>query len=82
MMLKFQLLVLLASSALAKKCRDFKVPVEISATNMDFDYKPTDDEVETTNFLLRLTRNGFNYPQSILRGVRSLFFIIIICGAN
>lgn len=51
-------------------CTNLTIPVSISARNGYFpeSVNPTTD-IEVTNFVLDLTRQGTNYTQSVLAGV-------------
>lgn len=65
----------LVALASAKKCTELKIPVDITAKNTVFDYKPEDSEISVTDFFLRLTRQGDNYPGTLMKGVSLGFWV-------
>ena len=63
---------LLAGLAFAKKCQKLTIPIEVSARNAVFDLAPPATNIDVTDFVLNLSRQGFNYPESILTGVSAV----------
>lgn len=62
----------LASMASAMHCHNMTVPVTISARNGKYDQQmlTPEDNIDVTNFILRLSRQGTNYSMEALEGVR------------
>lgn len=54
-----------------KNCRDITVPVHVEAELKQFNYKPTDEEIDTTNFFLGFTRHNSTFMKELMTGVRS-----------
>ncbi|EJP66739.1 hydrolase, alpha/beta fold family protein [Beauveria bassiana ARSEF 2860] len=49
-----------------KDCHDILVPVTVDTTLKSFDYTPTDEEIDTTNFFLDFTRHGGDFMTRII----------------
>ncbi|KAK3179138.1 hypothetical protein K4F52_009384 [Lecanicillium sp. MT-2017a] len=56
------------NSGSGKKCSHLNVPVNVKARTGVFDYTPTNDEIDTTNFFLEFTKAGANYTDELLTG--------------
>ncbi|KAM3515325.1 hypothetical protein MY11210_001066 [Beauveria gryllotalpidicola] len=54
-----------------KNCHDILVPVTVDTTLKSFDYTPTDQEIDTTNFFLDLTRHGSDFMTRIIKSNNS-----------
>ncbi|KAM3562570.1 hypothetical protein ARSEF4850_002706 [Beauveria asiatica] len=50
-----------------KDCHDILVPVTVDTTLKSFDYTPTDQEIDTTNFFLEFTRHGGDFMTRIIK---------------
>ncbi|OAA39558.1 catalytic protein [Beauveria brongniartii RCEF 3172] len=50
-----------------KDCHDILVPVTVDTTLKSFDYTPTDEEIDTTNFFLGFTRHGGDFMTRIVK---------------
>ncbi|KAM3430310.1 hypothetical protein NHJ13734_007801 [Beauveria thailandica] len=50
-----------------KDCHDILVPVTVDTTLKSFDYTPTDQEIDTTNFFLDFTRHGGDFMTRIIK---------------
>lgn len=48
-----------------KNCQDITVPITVATTLKQFDYHPTDSEVDTTNFFLEFTRPGSDFVKRL-----------------
>jgi hypothetical protein len=59
----------LASLALARNCQNITVELDLSARNSVFDLEIPKTNIEITEFVLELTKQGANYGSSILTGV-------------
>ena len=68
-MLKSVALLALATAVTARKCQNITVPISISSRNAVFDLKAPTTEIEATNFFLKLSRQGSNYTQELLKDV-------------
>ncbi|KAJ2966558.1 hypothetical protein NQ176_g10094 [Zarea fungicola] len=53
-----------------KNCRDIKVPVTVDTFIKQFNYKATDEEIDTTNLFLASVRHGSD-SSSIVANVRA-----------
>ncbi|KAJ9133818.1 Ctr copper transporter family protein [Pleurostoma richardsiae] len=54
--------------AVARKCIEITVPVAIFARNAEFSVEPPATNIEVTNFILDLTRQGYNLTDELLEG--------------
>lgn len=65
--------LLLAASAAAcgaaRSCKELTVKVSIAADNAVFDLDPLTSEIDTTDFFLKLSRQGTNYYEDLFKGV-------------
>jgi hypothetical protein len=59
-------LVLLASSALAKKCMNLTIPIEITARTGNYILNEPTSPLEVTAFIQNYLRAGTNYSQALL----------------
>ena len=57
-----------ASTAHAAQCQNFTIPVTISARNGVFNVTNPTNSIDSTNFALRMARQGSNYTQQSLTG--------------
>ncbi|KXJ92017.1 Alpha/Beta hydrolase protein [Microdochium bolleyi] len=68
-MARFSLLALLATAyataVTAKSCTNVTVPVTVSARNGRFDLQPPSNNIDVTDFILKLGRRGANYTQEM-----------------
>lgn len=55
----------------AAVCQNITIPVNITARNGVFNLGNPTSNIESTNFALMMARQGNNYTQEILNGVRS-----------
>ena len=55
--------------ATARSCQNLTVPVSISSRNGVFNVSAPASNIEVTDFILNLSRQGHNYTQEILEGV-------------
>lgn len=58
----------LATLSSARECQDITVDVDISARNVVFDLEAPASNIDVTNFILNLARQGHNYTNEILDG--------------
>ena len=65
-------LALVAGAASAYKCSDITIPVTISARNGVFNVKPTQNNIEVTNFILNGVRQGTNASAMVLEGYQTI----------
>lgn len=63
--------LVLASLSSARKCTDLSVEVPVVSRNAVFNRTAPKDNIEVTNFVLDLTRQGHNLTNEALAGVRS-----------
>lgn len=59
----------LAGLASARQCQNITVEVHASARNGKFNQTTPVTNIDVTNFILDLTRQGTNYSASVLEGV-------------
>lgn len=62
----------LTSFASARKCQNITIPVSISARNGNFNISAPANNIEVTNFILNLARQGHNYTNEILNGYKTV----------
>lgn len=62
-------LAALASTAYAAVCQNISIPVNITARNGVFNLANPTNNIDVTNFALRMARQGHNYTNEILAGV-------------
>ncbi|KAK5096024.1 hypothetical protein LTR70_009224 [Exophiala xenobiotica] len=62
----------LASTAAAARCQNLTIPISVSARNGQFDVKNPTDNIEATNFALRMARQGHNYTMESLIGYHTV----------
>lgn len=62
-------LAALVSTTYAAVCQNITIPVNISARNGVFNVTNPTNNIESTNFALRMARQGNNYTQESLTGV-------------
>lgn len=65
-------LCLLASLVSARHCQNVTVPVAVSARNAIYNQSASKNDIEVTNFVLNMLRQGHNYPSQLLEGVRDM----------
>ena len=56
----------------ARQCQNITVPVSISARNGVFGVSAPQSNIEVTNFILNLSRQGHNYTQEVLQGYATI----------
>jgi hypothetical protein len=59
----------LAAVAAARHCTNLTIPISISARNGVFKLQPPSSNIQVTDFLLDLTRQGHNLTNELLTGV-------------
>lgn len=64
----FTALAVLAATAAAKRCINATVPVEISARQPVFNLHVPQTNLEATDFILNMTRQGRNFTELVLAG--------------
>jgi hypothetical protein len=64
----------LATTGLARQCTNLTIPLSLSARNGVFNLKAPASDIEVTNFMLDLTRQGHNLTNELLSGVSSSNF--------
>lgn len=62
-------LVALAGLSSARKCTDLSVEVPLVSRNAVFNRTAPTDDIDVTNFVLDLTRQGHNLTNEVLTGV-------------
>lgn len=62
----------LASTAAAARCQNLTIPISVSARNGLFDVTNPTDNIEATNFALRMARQGHNYTMESLNGYHTV----------
>lgn len=62
-------LAALVSAGTARKCADVTIEVPLVARNAVFNRKAPENNIEITNFILDLTRQGHNLTNEVLAGV-------------
>lgn len=65
--------IVLAGLSSARKCTDLTVEVPVVSRNAVFNRTAPTDDIEVTNFVLDLTRQGHNLTQEALTGVSPCF---------
>lgn len=66
-------LAALVSTSYAAVCQNITIPVSIQARNGVFDLANPTNNIDSTNFALRMARQGHNYTNEILTGVRPTY---------
>lgn len=61
----------LVSVTYAAQCQNLTIPVNITARNGVFNLANPTNNIESTNFALMMARQGHNYTNEILEGVRT-----------
>jgi hypothetical protein len=62
-------LTLLAATGAARHCTNLTIPLSLSARNGVFNLKAPASNIEVTDFMLDLTRQGHNLTNELLTGV-------------
>lgn len=53
----------------ARHCQNLTIPIEVSARQPKFNLQTPNSNIDVTNFILDLTRQGHNYSNEALTGV-------------
>ncbi|KAH7026471.1 Alpha/Beta hydrolase protein [Microdochium trichocladiopsis] len=61
--------VVSAAAVSAKCCTNLTVPVTVSARNGRFNLQPPENNIDVTDFILRLGKRGANYTQQVLEEI-------------
>jgi hypothetical protein len=64
--------LLLASLAAAKRCVNVTVPVDVEARQALYNEVKIEGNQDAAKYVQDLTRNGFNYSDTILKGYQTL----------
>lgn len=59
----------LVAAVSARKCHDLTIEVDLSARNGVFNLEAPASNIDVTNFMLNLSRQGANYTDTLLSGV-------------